>query len=752
MVWANVQNANNTDPSGGAGTIAVTLPGVAAGNLVIVGLEHISSSTISSFSDSGGNTWTKDATITNSGGVVICDIYRSVITTGGSLIITSVASVNPAYQSISASEYSHSAGIVSKLTSSAGAIASSSGSWSCGAMTFSGPALVIGAVAWSQSVSGNTAAMGGGFNVRTNIPCAATTSPSGGLGLIVGDLLNSSTSPVTPAGTFGGSTSLGNSAGTGAVYQATGDVDTFAISPTSVTASSTGNAITVTGTGTAWTAGTPGSPTFTASTGTITGQVVASTTSGTLTYNAPASGPVTIKDPSTGLTATLTITGGQSMAAAPSTSTNGQTVTYTLTGTGTSWLTGTTFSISGVTGASITSQSCNAGTQVGTVTILLDNTHTGTLTFTDSVDSASATSGVTLGTPGAPQAPSCTAGNNQNVLNWSAPNTGGLVATYSVFRGTSPGGESGTALATGITLLTYTDSTAVNGTTYYYTVKAVNTTGTSVASSEVSGTPGVVTGVINIGLPNNLGFALWSENRSTSDICQQYRLAASTQFYDGDALILTDGIASQVTTQTALPTHIFMNVVTDAKMNRPPAQNQTTAAGQRGLMTPVSSGVAGGLSALNFTTPLRGAYSAPTFNGTACNTNASATSVVFTGAGSTNDFATGTVYIPSLQQIRTITADTVSGGVHTFTVTPAFSRAPTTGDTLIAVPFSPGSVGVKLAPTNPFQGISTAVADKTGGHVNIVDVYLGAVWEGAQIGQTLSLIQGGTPFAVVNFS
>jgi hypothetical protein len=83
---------------------------------------------------------------------------------------------------------------------------------------------------------------------------------------------------------------------------------TLSVSPTSVAASSTGNTLTLTGTGTSWTAGTPGSPIFTASGGTIAAQTVTSATSATLTYTAPpGAGTVTITDPSTGDTASLTI-------------------------------------------------------------------------------------------------------------------------------------------------------------------------------------------------------------------------------------------------------------------------------------------------------------------------------------------------------------------------------------------------------------------------------------------------------------
>jgi fibronectin type 3 domain-containing protein len=91
--------------------------------------------------------------------------------------------------------------------------------------------------------------------------------------------------------------------------------------------------------------------------------------------------------------------------------------------------------------------------------------------------------------PAAPAAPTgltATAGNASVALNWTAS---GGATSYNVYRGTTAGGESTTPLATGITTTTYTDSTAVNGTTYYYKVAAVNAGGTSALSTEVSATP-----------------------------------------------------------------------------------------------------------------------------------------------------------------------------------------------------------------------------------------------------------------------
>jgi fibronectin type 3 domain-containing protein len=80
-------------------------------------------------------------------------------------------------------------------------------------------------------------------------------------------------------------------------------------------------------------------------------------------------------------------------------------------------------------------------------------------------------------------------------LSWSAP-TGAV--TYNVYRGTTPGGESATPIATGLTTTSYSDTNLTNGSPYYYEVTAVNANTTytpplpseSAPSAEVSAIPG----------------------------------------------------------------------------------------------------------------------------------------------------------------------------------------------------------------------------------------------------------------------
>ncbi len=90
--------------------------------------------------------------------------------------------------------------------------------------------------------------------------------------------------------------------------------------------------------------------------------------------------------------------------------------------------------------------------------------------------------------PAAPASLTATAGNNQVLLAWQGGNGPG--GAYSVFRGTTSGGEASTPIASGLTATHFVDTSVKNLTSYYYTVKAVNAAATSNSSNEVSSVPG----------------------------------------------------------------------------------------------------------------------------------------------------------------------------------------------------------------------------------------------------------------------
>jgi fibronectin type 3 domain-containing protein len=114
----------------------------------------------------------------------------------------------------------------------------------------------------------------------------------------------------------------------------------------------------------------------------------------------------------------------------------------------------------------------------------------------DSANSAevSATPNAPATTPATPTGLQATAGNAQVSLTWNA-STG--ANSYNVKRSITSGGPFNTTLASPATT-TYTDAAVTNGTTYYYVVSAVNATGESANSVQVSATPAVPTADITI--------------------------------------------------------------------------------------------------------------------------------------------------------------------------------------------------------------------------------------------------------------
>jgi fibronectin type 3 domain-containing protein len=93
--------------------------------------------------------------------------------------------------------------------------------------------------------------------------------------------------------------------------------------------------------------------------------------------------------------------------------------------------------------------------------------------------------------PATPASLAAVAGNGQVTLTWNQA-TG--AANYRVYMGTSPGGESATAVQTGVvgnnpSTVTTTVTGLSNFTTYYFVVKAVNYVGFSGPSNEASATP-----------------------------------------------------------------------------------------------------------------------------------------------------------------------------------------------------------------------------------------------------------------------
>ncbi len=102
--------------------------------------------------------------------------------------------------------------------------------------------------------------------------------------------------------------------------------------------------------------------------------------------------------------------------------------------------------------------------------------------FNPAGQSSVAVTGLTT-LPAAPTGLGANSNNGQINLSWTAP-VGALA--FNVYRGLAPGAEDASAYASGVNTTSFVDKGANSGTTYYYTVTAVDFSGQSTASNETS--------------------------------------------------------------------------------------------------------------------------------------------------------------------------------------------------------------------------------------------------------------------------
>jgi autotransporter-associated beta strand protein len=140
---------------------------------------------------------------------------------------------------------------------------------------------------------------------------------------------------------------------------------------------------------------------------------------------------------------------------------------------------------------------------------------------------------------GAPTGLTATPGNDQNGLSWDAS---GGATSYTVQSATAPGGPY-TIIASGLTSTTSTDTTPINGTTYYYEVAAVNSSGTSSYSLPVSAIPAVNPAPA---APGEL-----AATTGTSQVALSWDLSVSATSYIVERATASAGPYTQVATGTS---------------------------------------------------------------------------------------------------------------------------------------------------------------------------------------------------------
>jgi fibronectin type 3 domain-containing protein len=148
--------------------------------------------------------------------------------------------------------------------------------------------------------------------------------------------------------------------------------------------------------------------------------------------------------------------------------------------------------------------------------------------------------------PDAPATLTAIPGNASVTLLWSEAQG---ADSYTVKRATTPGGTYAT-LAGGLTQPNYSDTSAVNGTTYYYIVTATNLGGESEASPEASATP-VAPPVTPAGLTATAGNAQIALTWSTSPGADSYTVKRSATA-GGPYATVASGLAAPGFTDTGL--------------------------------------------------------------------------------------------------------------------------------------------------------------------------------------------------------
>lgn len=161
-----------------------------------------------------------------------------------------------------------------------------------------------------------------------------------------------------------------------------------------------------------------------------------------------------------------------------------------------STINGTTFSLSGGSGSVSGTVTCNGSTATFTPSSSLSYNTTYTAMITtgakDAAGNAVASSyswsftTEALSVPSAPSGLSATPGDGQATISWD---TVSGATSYNIYWSTSTGvtKTNGTNISNAIS--PYTHTGRANGTTYYYVITAVNSSGESSESSQLSATP-----------------------------------------------------------------------------------------------------------------------------------------------------------------------------------------------------------------------------------------------------------------------
>lgn len=217
------------------------------------------------------------------------------------------------------------------------------------------------------------------------------------------------------------------------------------------------------------------------------------------------------------------------------------------------------------------------------------------------------------------------------------------------------------------------------------------------------------------------GFHADEPNRGGAPFRTMFAEAAqSVAFQPGDACEVASSVLNRINSQTDVVFGIFQDLKVPASLRSAATKYTSTTLGERALYLPAQG--------LVYCTYLEGA-DAPLINGSSTTSTVQAGSTAsavkvnspFGGGEAAGDFDLGVIFVGGEQ--RTIASGAFAAGVYTFTLNKALSNTPTTGAAVYAVSLNVG-MKPKFSATAPYRGISTAIADISGGKFLLREVNL----------------------------
>ena len=178
--------------------------------------------------------------------------------------------------------------------------------------------------------------------------------------------------------------------------------------------------------------------------------------------------------------------------------------------------------------------------------------------------------------PAAPTGLGTTAGNGSVSLDWVDNSEPDLVS-YTIYRSTTSGGGYA-SIATGLSTSAYTDSTAINGTTYYYVVAAVDAAANeSAKSAQSSATPFLPVPTPPTGLTTTPGNGQVTLSWTASTGASSYTVLRATNVNGPFTMIATGVIGTSYADTTALPGWTYIYAISASNSSGQSANSASVA-------------------------------------------------------------------------------------------------------------------------------------------------------------------------------